>query len=256
MDLTASLQNLGLTEKEAKVYLALLQTGKSTAYSLALRSNLKKPTVYVILENLIIKGVVQKIPRTKKALYTAISPEELFDIAKNKMENAKNALPELQALSRGKEYKVRASYYEGLPAIREMYNRLIKLMKGKEYVGFFAHAADAPTELIKYFDELNENHGKNHIKRRGITVNDPKSMGKYLEDETARRNNIKLKALPMEFYNSNISIEIYDNYTQIFSHRHMQATVIDNPDVANVMRQIFELIWERKDLNALEIPKE
>ena len=251
MDLTSSLQNLGLTEKEAKVYLALLQTGKSTAYSLALRSNLKKPTVYVTLENLISKGVVQKIPRAKKALYTAISPEELFDIAKSKMENAKNALPELQALSQGKEYKVRASYYEGLPAIMEMYSKMAKLMKNREYVGFFAHA-DVPAELMKTFDEINEIHLKNGIKRRGITVNHP-TMGKFLNNEYAKKYGVRLKALPMDKYNSNISIEIYDNYTQIFSHRHMQATVIDNPDVADVMRQIFELVWERNDPETVSV---
>ncbi|MDP3052161.1 MAG: helix-turn-helix domain-containing protein [bacterium] len=249
MDLVASLQNLGLTEKEAKVYLALLQLGKATAYSVAIRANLKNPTAYVILENLIAKGIAQKVPRAKKALYVAISPEDLFSIAKGKIKNAEEeALPELKSLSRGKGYQVRASYYEGLSGIKEMYSRLIKMMKGKEYIGFFAHEKDAPAELLKYFDELNEMFRKNGIKRRGITVYDPIILERYLNDEFTRKYFFKGKALPPEKYNSNISIEIYKNYVQIFSHRYLQATVIENPDVANVMRQIFELIWEREDI--------
>lgn len=247
MDLTASLQNLGLTEKEAKIYLALLQLQKATAYSVALRANLKNPTTYVTLENLIDKGIVQKIPRAKKALYAAIGPEDLFSIAKSKIKNAEEALPELKALSKGKEYKTRVSYYEGLPAIMGMYDKMTKMIAGQEYVGFFAHTVDAPPELLKAFDEINEMHRKLNIKRRGITVYHPTIITKYLTEEYLKKYNIQLKALPPEKYNSNISIEIYKNYTQIFSHRYLQATIIDNPDIANVMRQIFELIWERKD---------
>ena len=244
-----ALQNLGLTEKEAKVYIALLQLGKATAYSVALRSNLKNPTAYVILENLIDKGIVRKIPRVKKTLFTVISPEDLFSMVKSRIKNAEEeALPELKALSRGKEYKVRASYYQGLRAIKELYGKMVKMMKDKEYVGFFAHEKDAPPELIKYFDEVNELHRKYKVKRRGITVYDPIIVKKYLNDEFTKRYKVKLKGLPPEKYNSNISIEIYKNYTQIFSHRFLQATVIDNPDIANVLRQVFELIWEREDV--------
>lgn len=149
-------------------------------------------------------------------------------------------------MSKGEEYKTRVSYYEGLPAIREMYDKMLKMIKGKEYVGFFAHAKDAPAELLKYFDEINELHRKYGIKRRGITVYDPFIVEKYLDEEYLKKYDIRLKALPPEKYNSNISIEIFENFVQIFSHRFLQATVIDNPDVANVMRQIFELVWQRE----------
>jgi len=248
MNLETSLQNIGLTEKEAKVYIALLQLGKTTAYAVAVRSNLKKPTVYVTLDNLVDKGAAQKIPRAKKALYVATSPEDLFDAAENRIENAKSILPELKSLSRkGKVHKIETSYYEGMAGIREFYNKMVKEMKGREYVGFFAHGKDATPELMKYFDEVNEEHRKAGIKRRGITVHHP-SVSKYLDDEVCKKYNVKLKSLPVDLYNSNISIEIYKNKTAIFSHRYLQVTVIDNPDVANVMRQIFELVWERDDI--------
>jgi sugar-specific transcriptional regulator TrmB len=65
MDLIQSLKNLGLNEKEAKVYVALLQCPGATAYLIARHSGLKRPTTYVVLEDLIDKGVVTKIPRAK-----------------------------------------------------------------------------------------------------------------------------------------------------------------------------------------------
>ena len=47
--------------------------------------------------------------------------------------------------------------------------------------------------------------------------------------------------LPPSIYSSNISIEVYKDYTQIISHRYVQGILIRNPDIANVMRQIFEI---------------
>ena len=41
------LVNLGLNEKEATIYLTLLSLNKATAYYIALKSGLKKPTTYV-----------------------------------------------------------------------------------------------------------------------------------------------------------------------------------------------------------------
>ena len=83
MELIKSLKNLGLNEKEARVYVALLQLGKATAYSVAKHSGLKKPTTYVILDDLIDKGIVSKVPRAKIMQYTAISPEDLFSTYKS-----------------------------------------------------------------------------------------------------------------------------------------------------------------------------
>ena len=55
MELKEALQTIGLNEKECAVYLALLQLGRASAYSVAQKSGLKKPTTYVILDELIEK---------------------------------------------------------------------------------------------------------------------------------------------------------------------------------------------------------
>ena len=138
MDLIKALKNIGFNTKEAKVYLALLQLGQATAYAVSKRADIKKPTTYVVLEDLIDRGAVKKIPRTKKMQFVATSPEILFNTVKSRISTAETeAMPELKALSRGKEYKVRASYYEGLDGIKAMHNELFKFAKGKEYVAFY-----------------------------------------------------------------------------------------------------------------------
>ncbi len=244
MDIINSLKNLGLNEKEAKVYTALLQTGKATAYEVSKYSGLKKPTTYVILDDLVDKGIANKIPRVKTIQYSAISPEDLFTMTKSRIKTAEEVLPELKAISKGRAIKkVRVAYFEGLDGVKEMYRKLHREMAGKNYVGFFAHAKNTPKELDEIFEKINEKHRKLKIGRKAITVDD-ESLNKYFSKDFIKKHNIDIKKLPISKYDSNISIEIYKNYTQIFSHRYLQGVVIDNPDIAKTMKQIFKLVWD------------
>jgi len=248
MELVESLINLGLNEKEARVYLALLAFEKATAYTVAVRSGLKKPTAYVILDNLVSKGFALKIPSEDKHYFLAKSPRECIAIAREKLSTAEEMLPELLAIQKKGEEKASISYYEGFDGIKKMYDKLVKNMEQKPaterfFVAFYAHQKNTPTFLKKYWLELNEKYRAISLKRSAITTLHP-SIKYYLEEETKKRLGMDLRPLPEKDYSSNISIEVYDNYTQIISHQYLQGILIENPDIANVMKQIFQLVWK------------
>ena len=240
-----TLQYFGLTDKEAKIYLALLQAGEQTAYSIALKSQLKKPTTYVILEELVRRGIVNKISRASSTRYEAVDPVELFVRARRLAEQAEASLPELRALYQSDRARVKASFYEGLDGIKHMFKQLIEHSRGQEQVAFYAHQKDTPKALQEYWKELNQEYKENGVTRRAITTLDP-SIKDYLTQGIVTEEFLKLKALPPKKYSSNISIDIFGSYTQIISHRYLQGVLIENPDIANVMKQIFELVWTGK----------
>src|SRR5579863_9759160 len=99
MDISEAIATLGLNEKQTAVYLALLQLGKGSAYSIADKSGQKRPTTYVILGELIEKGLAERVPRVRKQLYKAVSPEQAFIVLEEKLALAKEKLPELLALT-------------------------------------------------------------------------------------------------------------------------------------------------------------
>ncbi len=243
MNLVEALQNIGLNEKEAKVYVALLQIGKGTAYSVAKHSGLKKPTTYVILEQLIKKGAANKIPKENILRYVAVDPDELFSVIEAKVINAKQALPELKALSKGKEYKVTTTYYEGTDGIEEMYKKVLKTMRNQEVVGFYAHAKNNSPEMLELWDDWTNKRTERNINVRAITPADAKTTEWVKGKE---RHLLKVKFVPNEEYDSNVSIEVYDNFVQIISSQYLQGVLIDNPDIANTMRQIFEMVWKSR----------
>lgn len=121
-DIIDQLKNLNLTDKEARVYLTLLELGPSTPYKISKRSRLKRPTAYVIAEELVEKGLVIQVTGEKKKLYMARSPEAYFEEAEEKLWNAKQILPELKALQR-KPVKNQTFYIS--KASRESNKRMI-----------------------------------------------------------------------------------------------------------------------------------
>jgi HTH-type transcriptional regulator, sugar sensing transcriptional regulator len=248
MNLVESLKNLGLNEKEAKVYLALLQLGKASAYNVAIRSGIKKPTAYVILKQLIEKGFAYNVPRAKKQQFVAESPDKCLALAAEKIKLTKQELPELMALKNKREHKVNVAYYEGLDGIRESYRKLVHIMKEKsesrrKFVGFYAKIDSLETDLEKCFDEVTSEIVKHKIQRRGITTYNPLIAEKYLS--AIKKFGISdIKALSENKYSSYISIEAYDRYVHILSQRNLQAIIIEDADISNVIRQIFEMVWE------------
>ena len=245
MDFHSTMKNLGLSEKEASVYLALLQGGQTTAYQIAKRSGLKNPTTYVILDGLIAQGAVRKLMQGRGAMYVAADPVELFVEARARIEQAENVLPQLRALAQKEKQSISASYFEGIDGLQELYGNLLKKSAGKTCVGFFAHQKDTPKVLQDYWSVLNEQMVKQKITLRGVTTKD-ETTDEYFEFKKIPKELLEMKALSADEYSSNISIVVYDDCTQIVSHRYMQGLLIQNPDIANVMRQIFEIVWKEK----------
>lgn len=67
------MQKLGLTEHESKVYLAALSLGPSSASQIAEQTGIKRPTVYLALENLAKQGLMSENLAGKKRLFEAES---------------------------------------------------------------------------------------------------------------------------------------------------------------------------------------
>src|SRR3989339_828361 len=98
------LEELGLSGAEAKVYLALLETGSSLAGPIIKKTGLHRGTTYQIIQRLQEKGLVSSIVKGKKQHFESVNPERLMDMLRNKEEGLKTILPALKAkLNENKE---------------------------------------------------------------------------------------------------------------------------------------------------------
>src|SRR5258705_13289394 len=72
----------GLSDKEAKIYLALLELELATVHEVAKQSGINRSSAYVVLESLKRKGFVGISEDKNVRQYVAASPETLLYSAK------------------------------------------------------------------------------------------------------------------------------------------------------------------------------
>ncbi len=201
---TDSLQQLGLSENEASVYVALLGLGRASVQDIASEAGIKRPTTYLVLDELRKKGFVLKEPHTKRSLYTAKDPEEAIQERLLEINKAAKSIPELKAIQKRMD-TVNLLYFEGLSGMKTAFNYKMETLKGTSFVGFYAKADEVHNkEFLHFFDEWNNSLAVNNIAFRGIAPRDP-SLDVFRKKDKQYGREVKM--VPPEKYNSNISIE-------------------------------------------------
>ena len=126
MDEIKNLQKLGLTDKEALVYSKALELNNFSVIQIARKTNLKRPTCYLILDSLLQKGLVSLTPNSKKLLYTAEPADVLIEQAERNILLAKKIAPFLNSLKQNNSEMPAIKFYSGQEGIRNIYEDLLK----------------------------------------------------------------------------------------------------------------------------------
>ena len=233
------LQSLGLTDKEAAAYLALLKLGQATAYQIAQHTGIKKPTAYLVLDNLLKKEFVLKIPDAKKWRFLAKKPADVYEQEVNKISALRDALPMLTRLAAPtKNPDTDILSFDGLTNIKKGLWYGTKNIK--EFDAFYGAATTASDALLKLILDWNEELAQKGARSRAIVPDHP-SLKRFRKlDE---KHNRIVRVVPYAAYPSDISIEIYHDFVRIFIIHRPQCIIIQNSDLAKVLRHIFEIVW-------------
>ena len=82
MEIREILGEMGLTQMEIKVYLALLELGPSLAGRISRKTGIHRRNVYDITERLIKKGMIGYIVKNNRRFFEAVNPEKFLDLMK------------------------------------------------------------------------------------------------------------------------------------------------------------------------------
>ncbi|MDO8668276.1 MAG: helix-turn-helix domain-containing protein [bacterium] len=236
MELKKVLENFGLTEKQAKVYLALLQLGMSSVTNIAEKADTKRPTTYLILEELKTMGLASKLSRKDNLVYIPESPEKILEEQTQKQAMIKNKLTELLALYNTKLEKPKVKFFQGEKAVRELYDVILKEKKIDLYGSISSIEKKLPGLAVAFADLIK----KKEITAREILQTDEKSIA-YAKRNLSPNHQIKIINKQNLFPTDNI---IYGNKIAIFSYKaEPSAVVIEDDDVATTYKSMFEIVW-------------
>ena len=122
----AVLQQFGLTEAEVKVYLYLLQYGEETASEIAKKNSMNRTFTYDRLKKLHDAGLVSSVIKDNKKYFLATEPQQLLSLLKEREEQIKDVLPELEKLRKPKEDVPKVEVYSSLKGVKTALNLMLK----------------------------------------------------------------------------------------------------------------------------------
>ncbi len=244
MDLTKDLEQFGFADNEAVVYANLLQSGPSTVLSIARGTGLKRPTVYLILDELLKKGVVALVPKEKKKLYIALSPAYLVETMERKAEKMRNILPELLMLWKTSSSKPSVQFFESREGMLNVYREVTKNKNIKEVLTFFSPEA-IPKDFEQSYDMFLKLFSEHKVMGRDIVSTN--MFQHYYFKKLSHFPNYQVRfTTPKEkFFNDTI---IYGNKVAIISFKKQFALIIESEDAANSLKSLFELAWQSAEI--------
>lgn len=246
---------LGLSDKEARVYYYLLDTGGGYPSKVALETKLNRSTVYKLLTGLSIKGLASEIQHGKKIFYQAEPLRKLeryVDYQIERAEQSKQAaldlMPELEKVFAHAE-NPKVSFYKGKEQVLEAYLRHVQVDKPYKMTAF-ANVQDIkkflPPKVFTFYKKEKERIG---ITARGITSSHPYSYQFQKDTHSGIRKNIwpDLRFIPEDIFPFPAEITMFDNNKVSiikFEEQNPIAIIIEDKMVHDMMNMLFEVIWK------------
>lgn len=234
---------LGLSEKEAKVYLSSLELGKSSAQKIAEKSKVNRATTYVQIESLTKKGLMSSYVEGKKQFFCAEAPEKLNLLFREqvmtiqrKQEYLDKIIPELKSikgLEKGGKPVVR--YFEGKDGLRAMSEEFI-MLEHKDYARMI-YSVDLLSQIFTDDEKkwMQTRRQKKKIKVKSI-INDEKN--KLVSDAICLR--LSTKDYPIKS-----DIAFFGDKTRIATQNEpLLGMIIENKDITDTLKILFDLAWE------------
>lgn len=237
---------LGLSEKEAKLYIAALQLGSGSVQEIAKKADVKRPTAYVVLDQLVQKGLVSKKPSGGGHDYIAESPEKLETLVDQQKFALSNALPLLKDIYKEEQARPHVKIYEGLEGMKKVYFDTV--WKSKTPVYFFSSIRRINQKFPELLGQwLTDNKDPDFQKDIKELVNPDREDLEYAIKTLEVGHGDSARVVPKDFPRvfTGTDNAIFDDKVMFQSlEGKLFTTLIQNKTLAESMRTLFLLAWD------------
>lgn len=246
MENTQPLKLAGLSEKEAQVYLDLLQNGASQTGKLCERTKIPSSHIYPLLNRLLEKGLVSYKLINNRKVFLASTPDalaNLFDEKEKQLKTEKSKLFEF--IAQLKKVPMEAprlndfKYFQGIRGIKSLYSEIMNYWHpGDEYC-----VASAPLESFRklegFFVEVV------HKKR----IQDKVSLKMIINQNSQKYGGIRKKMPLTEVRYLDIDTRteygvLKDYFFMITYAAEPYGLLIKDVNFAGTYKTFFGLLWE------------
>jgi HTH-type transcriptional regulator, sugar sensing transcriptional regulator len=241
------LQELGLTEGEAKVYLALTTLGDSTVGPIVKKSSVSYSNIYEILDRLLDKGLVSFIIKEKTKHFHAVEPTRLteyLDKQQETLNHRKQVLqkvaPSLEGLRKQTTTPHDAEIFLGEKGLLTAYELMVKDVAPKTTGRYFwVHEPTYDEAAVALYNKSYEIYKAAHVSWRGIS--DEAGRQSALTTNAPTFIQVRHTTFPLPG-----AIDIIGDKILIVSWKLNKpvGVLIRSQEVANNFNKYFDAMWE------------
>ena len=235
--LITQLTDIGIPEREAKIYTALLELGESTVLPVARKAAIQRTYVYDILELLKKRGLVTNYEKNGRRHYVAEDPAKLGQILKERVSAFNQLLPELRTLRKNAPSKPVVKFYEGKDEILAIYEHLKNV---PWYDSIFSQ-----NEVMKiwgnYSNELGKAVAENNVEVRELVTH----ADNPLYEQYYKKGRQELRHLP-DWVEISQDFILFENKVALISYdTELHTIIIESPSIVQSFRSLFDFMWEK-----------
>jgi sugar-specific transcriptional regulator TrmB len=243
--------NTYLNDNEKKVLASLYGLKDGSVANVAKDTLINRTTLYPILENLTVKGLVSKIKLEGKTIFQPIDSSDFEDWAKRREQEVRETNRTILEWIKNKNKKEKVSlitevkHFEGHEGVKNLLNDTWRNNNEKLIYSLtdYEKAYDAMEKFIR------EEYFPARI-RHGVKVKSllPESKIGRVELKTAKEMLREMKFIKFS-RDFDIEINVYDDKVALIAYdkKNPSGVLIKNEKIAEAMKNIFEYLWKKKD---------
>ncbi|MFH2063547.1 MAG: helix-turn-helix domain-containing protein [bacterium] len=244
MEIPQILKQLGFSEREIRVYLALMTNGASSVKRISQETGLGRSQVQDTIKSLGDLGLVGTFQRHKKALFLAESPDKLIEVLEHRerglvelKRHINEVLPELRSIYLDGTERPAVKYYEGMKGVEIILRDVLSTVSEESVNRLFRVYTTAQLRQFIYqnFPNFTKERVAREIRVRALVAGDDSATRPLYEQRTIFAEH---PAPSCTFiYGGKVAFISIDENDQ------PDGVLVEDQRVASMQKTVFDHVW-------------
>ncbi|WP_062260108.1 TrmB family transcriptional regulator [Endozoicomonas arenosclerae] len=239
-----TLEQLGLDQKEIKLYMALLKLGTASIRDIAAEAGINRGTTYETLKVLASKGIVSYFPKGKRRVFCAEPPEKLLDLAEERKQSLEQSIEEMKQKLIPQLNQLKPDFnsgnvrfYEGDSGIEFVLKDILNSVARQDDKAYCVFSSKPIRQhLYRPFPNYTQQRIRKGIDVRVIAIGEGGEDADLSERKWINASG-KIDASYIAIYPPKVAM------ISLASMDYPVAVVIDSKEIANTQQIIFDTLW-------------
>src|SRR3989338_2326474 len=227
-----TLEKIGLSGNEIKVYLTLTDQGSMKAGRISKLAHMDRSSAYNAIQMLLDKGLVSYVLIGKIKWFQATGPQRILEYLKEQQDDVMSILPGLQERHKRKKIEGQVRLFKGIKGVKSVFLDIIRTGKNNYVFGSEGQFSKVMPEFAYQFDRMKKEKG---IKTQLILRKDRKELDRKTSNHKYLPNISESPAVT-NIYGDKVAIVIWTD--------EPEGIIIENAAAAKAYKSYFDIMWK------------